>query len=166
MPEQAEYQPWMDSPWVETMENYEEDIETVMDLSKIAWFDIKMDFSDTEEEKRERTEAIQEQIRLGILQPNGFPTGMQAPPGMHVVGSQKGFNFPGAIKVPLPTKFNPTPVTRHLQGMQDIPGMVPNNARSISSTLGNTAKGQDRSIFERGNDKLKRIQELTKDRRK
>ena len=166
MPEQAEYQPWMDSPWVETMENYEEEIETVMDLSKISWFDVKMDLGDTEEEKKEKVEAMQEQIRMGILQKNGLPTGMQIPQGMHVVGAQTGFNFPGAIGIPLPAKFIPTPVTRHLQGMQGVPGMVPANAKSISPTLANTVKGQDRSIFERGNEKLRRIQELTQDRRK
>jgi hypothetical protein len=50
--------------------------------------------------------------------------------------------------------------------MQDVPGMIPNKAKSISPTLANTVKGQDRSIFERGDEKLRRIQELTHDRRK
>ena len=114
MTENAEYQPWMDSPWVVTMEDYEDMDEGHVDTSKIAWFDIRMDLSESEQEKKEKIEAVQEQIRLGILQPNGFPVGMAVPPGAHVQGAmipgvRKGFNFPGAIGVPLPQKFAPTP---------------------------------------------------------
>jgi hypothetical protein len=171
MPENAEFQPWMDSPWVETMEDYSDNgLEEVIDLSKIAWFDVKMDLSDTDIEKKEKVEAIQEQIRLGILQPNGFPTGMQVPPGAYVPGAQKPFkpfDFPGAIGVPLPQKFAATPATRQLQAAaQAPPTRVPRMIPGILPALSVPHKGQDRSIFQRGEEKLARIQEMTRDRRK
>lgn len=164
MPENVEHQPWFDSPWVETMTDYEDNsLEEVMDLSKISWFDVKMDLADTDIEKKEKVAAMQEQIRLGILQPNGYPVGMEVPPGMRVAGvpgANKGFNFPGAIGMPMPTKFNSTPVTRQLQASDKkiVPGILP--------ALKIPQKGQDRTVFERGNENLRRIQELTKDRRK
>lgn len=164
MPENVEHQPWFDSPWVETMTDYEDNsLEEVIDLSKISWFDVKMDLTDSDVEKKEKVEAMQEQIRLGILQSNGYPVGMQMPPGARVEGipaPRKGFNFPGAIGMPLPAKFNSTPVTRQLQASDKkiVPGILP--------ALGIPYKGQDRTVFEKGNENLRRIQELTRDRRK
>jgi hypothetical protein len=164
MPENVEHQPWFDSPWVETMTDYEDNsLEEVIDLSKISWFDVKMDLADSDIEKKEKVAAMQEQIRLGILQPNGYPVGMQMPPGMRVEGipaPHRGFNFPGAIGMPLPSKFNSTPVTRQLQASDKkiVPGILP--------ALKIPQKGQDRTVFERGNENLRRIQELTRDRRK
>jgi len=167
MTENAEYQPWMDSPWVSTLEDYENDLEEVVDLSKIAWFDVKMDLSDTEIEKKEKVQAMQEQIRMGILQPNGFPTGMAAPPGAYVPGSKGGFNFPGAIGVPLPAKFNSTPVTRQLQASaHKPPTQIPRMIPGILQSLAISQKDQDRTVFQKGEDNLRRIQELTRDRRK
>jgi hypothetical protein len=167
MTENVEYQPWMDSPWVSTLVDYENDLEEVVDLSKIAWFDVKMDLSDTEIEKKEKIEAMQEQIRMGILQPNGFPVGMAAPPGAYVPGSQRGFSFPGAIGIPLPAKFGATPVTKHLQAAaKSLPTKLPPVIPGILPNFSVPQKGQDRTVFERGNENLRRIQELTKDRRK
>lgn len=168
MPENVEYQPWMDSPWVSTLEDYEDNgLEEVIDPSKIAWFDVKMDLSDTDIEKKEKAEAMQEQIRMGILQPNGFPTGMAAPPGAYVQGVPGGFNFPGAIGVPLPAKFNSTPITRHLQAAANKPPTtLPRGIPGILPALPVPQKGQDRSVFQKGEEKLRRIQELTRDRRK
>ncbi len=170
MPENAEYQPWMDSPWVSTLVDYENDVEEVIDTSKIAWFDVKMDLAETEQEKKEKIQAMQEQIRMGILQPNGYPVGMQVPQGMHVVGSQEargGFNFPGAIGMPLPAKFGATPVTRHLQAAANaIPTKLPKTIPGILPDFPVPQKAQDRNVFDKGNEKLRRIQELTRDRRK
>lgn len=168
MPENVEYQPWMDSPWVSTLVDYEDDsIEEVIDTSKIAWFDVRMDLSDTEQEKKEKVEAMQEQIRMGILQPNGFPTGMAAPPGAFVPGSQRGFNFPGAIGIPLPSKFGATPVTKHLQAAANsLPTKLPKMIPGILPALPVPQKAQDRNVFLKGEENLRRIQELTRDRRK
>lgn len=166
MTQTVEMQPWMPSPWVETYENYDDELEDVANLTQIAWFDVRMDMADTDEEKKEQEVAKQEQIRMGILQPNGFPVGMASPPGMTLGGVNRGFNFPGAIGIPIPTKFNSTPVTKHLLAAATrgstptvgLPGVLPG--------LGIPNKGQDRSVFKQGDDKLKRIQELTKDRRR
>lgn len=161
MPENVEYQPWMDSPWVSTLEDYEDNgLEEVIDPSKIAWFDVKMDLSDTEQEKKEKVAAMQEQIRMGVLLPNGLPPGVGAPPGAFVPGARAGFNFPGAIGVPLPQKFASTPVTKQLQAAANKP-----LSRTLQA-LPVTQKGQDRSVFQKGEEKLRRIQELTRDRRK
>jgi len=168
MTENTEHQPWMDSPFVCTMIDYEDTDETGVDVSKIAWFDVKIDMGESEVEKREKIETMQEQIKLGILQPNGFPVGMAAPQGAFVPGAIKpngGFNFPGAIGIPLPSKFNSTPVTRQLQAAAtrqptNIPRMVP----GILPNMSLPPKGKD--IFEKGADNLRRIQELTRDRRK
>jgi hypothetical protein len=169
---EGEKQPWMDSPWIYCGIDYENDCEEVLDASKIAWFDVKMDLSETEQEKKERIETMQEQIKLGILQQNGYPQGMNVPNGAHVIGAvpQKqnnntpvvGFNFPGAVGIPLPEKFNPTPVTKNLKEF----GNVNRNVGVIPSLIKNNSKVSKDSILDKGDERLKRIQELTRDRRR
>lgn len=70
---------WMNSPWVEAMEDFEAEDKPI-DLSKIAWFDVKLNLGTTQTEKKEHQKAIEEQIRLGVLGKNGVPPGVKMPP--------------------------------------------------------------------------------------
>ncbi len=137
MTEESNYQPWMDSPLVSTLVDYEEDESITINTEKVSWFDVRLEMGETEQEKKEKVEAMREQISLGILQPNGFPVGMAVPNGTYVPGAKpqitprSGFNFPGAI--PLPSKFNPTPVTKNLRNAVDgktlITGILPRHRK-------------------------------------
>jgi hypothetical protein len=152
MVENIENQPWTDSPWVVTFTDYTDTDDSDIDLSRIAWFDVNMDLADTEVEKKERIEAIHEQIQLGILQPNGYPTGMKVPDNVSLVKPNnrpfKEFNFPKSIGTSIPAKFRNTPVTKHLLDAEK--GLQP------------TPKGIDMSIFTRGDEKLRKSQELNR----
>ena len=168
MTENVEFQPWMDSPWVMTIDDInDQPIEDVIDVNRIAWFDVNMDLSDTEQERNEKVKAQQEQIEWGILQPNGYPVGMKVPQGANLNPHFKAFNFPGAIGMPGGAKFSPTPITRQLQAAAaSMPTKQPRSVPGILPTLPMPQKVQDRNVFEKGNDRLKRIQELTRDRRR
>lgn len=68
---------WKKGPYVRTETDYlEEENQTDMD---IVWFSVKSKGGTTEEEKREKIEAIREQIRLGILNEKGIPVGYEPP---------------------------------------------------------------------------------------
>ena len=71
---------WMNSPYVECWVDYDEVEEIEINEKLISWFDIKFNLSETEEEKKEKQEAIREQIQAGVLLPNGIPPGVQMPP--------------------------------------------------------------------------------------
>lgn len=169
MSETAEFQPWMESPWVMTIDDIDsQTIEDIINLDKVAWFDVNMDLSETDQEKKEKIQAQKEQIEWGILQPNGYPVGMAVPHGANINPNFNSFNFPGAIGIPLPSKFNPTPVTRHLQSNANaLPTKLPKSIPGILPSLSIPQKAQDRkNAIQIGDERLRRIQELTKDRRK
>lgn len=73
---------WMTSPYVNSMVDFEETEDIDIDDNLIAWFDVKFSLPETEEEKKERTEAIKEQIRKGVLTEHGIPPGVEVPNDM------------------------------------------------------------------------------------
>lgn len=73
---------WMTSPFVECKIDFEESQDIEIDDNLIAWFDVKFNLPETDEEKKERTKVIQEQIQKGVLDSNGVPHGVAVPPEM------------------------------------------------------------------------------------
>ena len=53
--------------------------ETETDELYFAWFHTQANLKPTPEEEREKIEAIREQIREKVLQPNGLPYGYDTP---------------------------------------------------------------------------------------
>lgn len=76
--------PWMKSPFVLSYTDpYDPEapvIEDEVNTDDIAWFNVKMNFSESKEERMQEKEAFDEQVRLGIIHKNGMPVGMKQPP--------------------------------------------------------------------------------------
>jgi hypothetical protein len=70
---------WMTSPFVETKVEFEETEDIDVDDNLIAWFDVKFALPESDEEKKERTEAIKAQMQAGVLTKHGVPHGMEIP---------------------------------------------------------------------------------------
>jgi hypothetical protein len=66
---------WLNSPNIESFTYIELVEEAAIDKNSIAAFDIRINLVESEREKKERQEAIKEQIEAGILLPNGVPPG-------------------------------------------------------------------------------------------
>jgi hypothetical protein len=95
--------PWMKSPFVLSYTDpydpeasiEEEDVNT----DDIAWFNVKMTFSESKEERMEQKEAFDKQVRLGIIEGNGMPVGMKKPPVIPNKPPQKKLGSPLANKI-------------------------------------------------------------------
>ena len=58
-----------------------DDTDEPFNINHICWFKFTMTGGgDTPRERKEHTQAIQRQMKIGVLQPNGLPTGIAAPP--------------------------------------------------------------------------------------
>lgn len=129
---------WMNAPWIDTYENYEEN-ESPININDIAWFDVKIALLESDNEKKENLEAMKQQMELGILQRNGLPAGMQIPQS-----TIQAFNSRNKI----------TPIFKMPQGQnrQFVPTRAPVPVPA--------------DIFQKANKKMNMLDELTRDRRK
>lgn len=51
-------------------------VEEPLDTKKITWYLVKANLMETQREINEKKEATIKQIRMGIIQPNGLPAGL------------------------------------------------------------------------------------------
>ncbi len=70
---------WMSSPFVECKVDFEETQDIDINENLISWFDVKFKLPETEEEKKEKIEAIKSQIEYGVLDKHGIPPGVEFP---------------------------------------------------------------------------------------
>ncbi len=130
---------WMNAPWIETYQNYDY-IDEPINLNDLAWFDVKITLTESDVEKKEHMEAMRQQVKLGILQPNGLPVGMRVPNA-----TVSAFNRENKIQ---PVFKMPTDTNRHF------------------SPLGVTPSIQRQNIFQKAQKKMSMMDELTRDRRR
>jgi len=130
---------WLNAPWVETYENYDY-IDEPINLGDLAWFDVKISLGETDNEKKEHIEAMKQQVKLGILQPNGLPTGMKVPNA-----TISAFNDNNKLT---PVFKMPTATNKHF------------------NPIGVSPFKPEKNIFEKAHTKMSMLDELTRDRRK
>lgn len=131
---------WMNAPWIETYQDYRDTEETPINMSDLAWFDVKIQLSESDIEKKENIEAMRQQVALGILQSNGLPVGMNVPKS-----TVSAFNN-----------------SRHLTPAFKMPVATHNHFKPIGSLPLTPIK----DIFRQARSNMSRLDDLTRDRRK
>lgn len=81
-----------------------EAVEEPFDTKTLTWYTVKANLTETKQEIDERIQATKEQIRRGIIQPNGLPTGIN--PAMVGAPSQKQSQLPRKLPL-LPKQLTP-----------------------------------------------------------
>lgn len=130
---------WTNAPWVETYQNYDY-VDEPINLADLAWFDVKISLEESDIEKKEHIEAMQQQVKLGILQNNGLPVGMNVPKS-----TVSAFNNQGKLS---PLFKMPTATNKHF------------------NPIGFARQPVVQNIFQKANKKMSMLDELTRDRRK
>jgi hypothetical protein len=130
---------WMNAPWIETYQDYDYTDEPI-NLSDLAWFDVKILLNESDIEKKENIEAMRQQVALGILQPNGLPVGMNVPQA-----TVSSFNSSRKLT---PAFKMPTSTNRHF------------------NPIGTPPTTPIKNIFQQARNNMSRLDELTRDRRK
>lgn len=69
---------WQKGSYIEAETDFEE-MDGQVEHLFLSWFRTNSQLHETEEEKKEKYQAIREQIAAGILQPNGLPVGYTPP---------------------------------------------------------------------------------------
>ena len=130
---------WLNAPWIETYQDYDY-TDVPLNLSDLAWFDVKISLTESDIEKKENIEAMQQQVKLGILQSNGLPVGMNVP-NSAVNAFNSSRRLTPAFKMPTVTNNHFNPI-----------GVAPTTPI--------------RNIFQQARNNMSRLDELTRDRRK
>jgi hypothetical protein len=130
---------WLNAPWIETYQDYDYNDEPI-NLSDLAWFDVKISLVESDIEKKENIEAMQQQVKLGILQSNGLPVGMHVPESA-VNAFNNSRRLTPAFKMPTATNKHFSPI-----------GVAPTQPI--------------KNIFQQARNNMSRLDELTRDRRK
>jgi len=71
-------------------------VETSQPKLEFAWFAVKAKNGNTDQEEKEKQIAMQEQVALGIIKPNGLPVGWKENPedAMRAQGADRGMPAP------------------------------------------------------------------------
>ena len=70
---------WSDGSYVRAETDFTEEVPEENEEYYFAWFHTESNLKPSEREEKEKVQAIQEQIRSGVIQPNGMPVGWQQP---------------------------------------------------------------------------------------
>ena len=142
---------WTDSPWIECYENHSYEDQNIS-IEKLAWFDVKIELKESDNEKKERIEAMQQQVALGILQSNGLPVGMNVPQATIAAFNAQRKITP-TFKLPNNGNFNGARTISQNSPMSNRPlGMVQSLAQE--------------DVFKKAKNKMDLLSEIVKDRRR
>jgi len=88
--------------YINSETDFENPIEEPFDHTKIIWYTVKANISETPREREEKRQAILKQKEMGILQQNGLPAGI-TPQMLGIKLKPSQINVPQLLP-PLPQK--------------------------------------------------------------
>jgi len=62
--------------FIKSVTDYEDPEDQPFDKTKLTWYTVKANLSETKREQEEKVVAVKKQIAMGIIQPNGLPAGI------------------------------------------------------------------------------------------
>jgi hypothetical protein len=96
---------WMSSPFItphiDDSDPDNDEVEANFSDNEVAWFNVKMNFVMSKEEQIDEKRCFDEQVRLGVIEKDGRPVGMPAPPKKVVIPNRPSnvLNSPFANKI-------------------------------------------------------------------